>query len=191
MPAIDTLMLPFLNRLLEHEDWPRQRLSPFIGQTARIEGGPLKLALTVNENGLFSLAAQDSSPEVIISFGADAPFKLFADPGSVFTSARLSGAANFAETLAFVFRNLRWDYEGYLAGFFGDIPGRRLARLLANGAHWHRSAVQRLGTNVSEYVTEESQLLTPGREIAQFCASVDHLRDDLARLEKRLARLSQ
>jgi ubiquinone biosynthesis accessory factor UbiJ len=187
MSAIDSAVVPLLNRLLSQEAWPRQRLSPFVGQSARIEGGPFRVALTIDQNGLFSVAAPDTPADVTISFASDAPFKLLSDPASAFAAARLTGAANFAETLAFVFRNLRWDYEGDLAG---DIPARRLARFLADGVDRQRSAVRRLGANLSEYATEESGLLASSRDIAQFCTAVDLVRDDLARLEKRLTKLN-
>ncbi len=190
MPAIETLILPFLNRLLTQENWARERLLPFSGHSVGIDGGPFRLAFSIDESGLFSMASPDTPPDVTISFGADAPFRLLVDPGSVFTSARLSGTANFAETLAFVFRNLRWDYEGDLANVVGDIPARRLASLLESGIEWHRSASSRIGANLAEYATEESQLVASARDIEQFCSAVDMVRDDLARLEKRLAKLA-
>lgn len=190
MSAIDSAVVPLLNHLLAQEEWPRQRLLPFVGQTATIEGGPLRVALTVDQSGLFTPAAPETLAGVTISFASDAPFKFLSDPGGVFASARLTGAANFAETLAFVFRNLRWDYEGDLAGVIGDIPARRLTRFLSKGADRQRSAIRRLGANLTEYATEEFELLAASRDIAQFCAAVDLLRDDLARFEKRLAKLN-
>jgi ubiquinone biosynthesis protein UbiJ len=190
MPAIDSVIVPFLNRLLAQEAWPRQRLLPFAGQTATIEGGPLRVALTVDQNGLFITGAPETPADVTISFASDAPFKFLSDPGSAFASARLTGAANFAEALAFVFRNLRWDYEGDLASVIGDIPARRLTRFLSDTADRHRSAIQRLGANLTEYATEESGVLAASRDIAEFCAAVDLLRDDVARFEKHLAKLN-
>lgn len=190
MLAPATAVIPLLNHLLEREDWARQRLQPFSGQTAQIEGGPIQLVMTVDDTGIFRAATLKEVPTVTISFGAEAPVKLLTEPASLFASARLTGAANFAETLAFVFRNLRWDYEADLAGVIGDIPARRLARLLADGVNWHRSAVQRVGANVAEYATEESALVTPSRDLVSFANEVDRLRDDLARLEKRVSRLS-
>ncbi len=189
MLAPSAIVLPLLNHLLSGEEWARLRLQPFRGQTALIEGGPIRLAMTVDDSGLFRTATREEAAAVTISFGPEAPVKLLTEPAGLFASARLSGAANFAETLAFVFRNLRWDYEGDLAGVIGDIPARRLARLLVDGINWHRSSVQRLGENFAEYVTEESLLLATARDLLRFAEEVDRLRDDLARLEKRVARL--
>ena len=189
MQAPGAIILSLLNHLLAREDWARLRLQPFAGHSAQIDGGPIRLAMTVTDTGMLRAATVDEIVAVTISFDPDAAAKLFTDPDGLFAAARLSGSANFAETLAFVFRNLRWDYESDLASVLGDIPARRLARLLAEGIEWHRSALQRLGSNVAEYATEESRIVAPVRDLRRFAADVDRLRDDLARLEKRVARL--
>lgn len=183
------IILTLLNRLLERESRGRQRLQSFRGQTALIEGGPIDLAMTVDDSGLLRMALPDEAPTVTISFGPQAPIKLLTDPDGLFASARLTGAANFAETLAFVFRNLRWDYEADIAVLLGDIPAHRLTSLISQGFNWHRTTVQRLRSNLAEYLTEESAQITPTRELLTFGHNVDCLRDDLARLEKRISRL--
>ncbi len=190
MAALVDLLVPVLNHLLAREDWARQRLGPYAGQTFRIEGGPAPLPMTVTESGTLRSANSGELPSVTIAFPSDAPLRLLFDAASILASARLSGTASFAETLAFVFRNLRWDYEADLAGLVGDIPAHRIARLLGEGFAWQRSTLQRLGSNLAEFATEESALVTRASELEIFCADVDRLRDDLARLEKRISRLS-
>jgi ubiquinone biosynthesis accessory factor UbiJ len=190
MAALVDLLVPVLNHLLAHEDWARQRLGPYAGQTFRIEGGPAPLPMTVTESGSLRPASTEESPSVTVAFPVDAPVRLLFDAAGVLASAKLTGAANFAETLAFVFRNLRWDYEADLAGVVGDIPAHRIARLLGEGLAWQRSMLQRLGSNLTEFATEESALVTRASEMDLFCGDVDRLRDDLARLEKRISRLS-
>lgn len=189
MPTFADILVPLLNHLLEHEAWARQRLIPFQAQTACIEGGPVQLTLTVDERGTFQPGKPDETVAVTISLPSDTPFKLLSDPSGVFGAARITGAASFAEALAFVFRNLRWDYEADLAGIFGDIPARRIARLLAEGASWHHSAVQRLGLNAAEFATEEAGLVTSAQDLGRFAREVDQVRDDTARLEKRISKL--
>jgi len=189
MPSLVDVFIPLLNHLLEREDWARQRLKPYSTQTVRIEGGPVKLTMTVDELGAFRPGAPDEMAAVTITLPSDAPFRMLSDPSSIFGAARITGAASFAETLAFVFRNLRWDYEADLAGIIGDIPAHRLSRLLAEGAAWQRSAAMRLGLNAAEFATEESGLVTSARDLTRFGREVDQLRDDAARLEKRISRL--
>lgn len=190
MPSMVNAVVPLLNHLLEREDWARQRLLPFAGQVVRIEGLPFTLNLSVGDSGVFRATGADDTAAVTIALPGDAPLRMLGDPSSLFGAARLSGPANFAETLAFVFRNLRWDYEADLAAVIGDIPARRLARSLAGGLAWQRSAAERLGRNAAEFATEEGGLVTPARDLAQFAQAVDQLRDDLARLEKRISRLA-
>lgn len=189
MPSLIDAFLPLLNHLLEREDWARQRLVPYAGQAARIEGGPFAVTLLVTEAGTFRPCLDEEAVAVTISLPPDAPFRVLSDPSAIFSAARLSGAANFAETLAFVFRNLRWDYEADLAGIFGDIPARRLARALGEGLAWQRSAARRLGMNAAEFAIEEAELVTSRRDLMAFAGAVDQVRDDLARLEKRISRL--
>lgn len=184
-----TIAISLLNHLLEREEWARKRLQSYCGQTALIEGGPIQLAMTVDDSGLLRKALPEELPTVTISFGSDAQVKLLTDPASLLATARLTGAANFAETLAFVFRNLRWDYEADLAAVVGDIPAHRLTRLISQGLDWHRSAVRRISSNIAEYATEESELTISGPALLAFGHGVDCLRDDVARLEKRISKL--
>ena len=189
MPSFADLFVPLLNHLLEHEAWARQRLIPFQGQTACIEGAPVQLTLTVDERGTFRPGKPDETVAVTISLPSDTPFKLLSDPSGVFSGARITGAANFAEALAFVFRNLRWDYEADMAEIIGDILAHRIARLLTESASWHRSAALRLGLNAAEFATEESGLVASAQDLARFARDVDQVRDDTARLEKRISKL--
>ena len=75
------------------------------------------------------------------------------------------------------------------AGIIGDIPAHRVSRLLAEGVAWQRSAARRLGMNAAEFATEESGLVTSARDLTRFGQDVDQLRDDAARLEKRISML--
>jgi ubiquinone biosynthesis protein UbiJ len=188
-PSLVDLFVPLLNHLLAREDWARQRLQPYNAQTARIEGGPVQLTMTVDELGAFRPGKPDEVAAVTITLPSDAPFRVLSDPSSILGAARITGAASFAETLAFVFRNLRWDYEADLAGIIGDIPAHRISRLLAEGVAWQQSAARKLGMNAAEFATEESGLVTSARELSRFAQDVDQLRDDAARLEKRISRL--
>lgn len=180
-----------LNHLLGQEPWARERLRGFAGQRARLALGALTFDLCVTAEGCFA-APQDAegTPAVTIELPGDAALRYAGDPEALFAKARIVGAADFAEAIGFVFRHVRWDFEGDLAAFVGDIPARRLAQLHRRWLAWQRSAARRLAENGSEYLTEEGRMLTSSRTLEEFCQHIDTLRDDVARLEKRLARLS-
>jgi ubiquinone biosynthesis protein UbiJ len=190
MPAVTDLVVTVVNHLLATEDWARQRLVAFAGQSFRIEAGSLRLDLSIADEGWIAPAPMAEDPLVEIRFTHEALTEILADPARAFSAAQLSGSAQFAEALAFVFRNLRWDYEADLARLFGDIAAHRLAGGLRDGLSWQRETLARIGANAAEFVTEEASIVTPRRDVSRFGADVDALRDDLARLEKRIARLA-
>lgn len=182
-----------LNHVLSGEGWARERLRGFSGQRLRFAGGPLALDLVVDGEGLFRLSdtTADEPPGVTIELPADAPFRLLSGGrDALFAGARLTGSADFAEVLAFVFRNLRWDIEDDLSGVVGDVAARRLVRTGTALLAWQKSAAANLASNLSEYLSEESHLLIPAREAAHFSAGVQAVSAEVERLEKRLARLS-
>ncbi len=111
------------------------------------------------------------------------------DFSAVFAAARISGSADFAEALAFVFRNLKWDIEADLAALVGDIAANRTVSILTRFVSNQKLAAINIAHNFKEYVTEETQQVIPQREIEAFGRAVNTLRDDLERLDKRISRL--
>lgn len=183
------LIAPTLNHLIQGEPWARERLRQHGGAQALIRAGLVELHLVVDEQGFFRSGTPDLPVAVTVNLPADTPLRLLSDRKSIFQVAKLSGSADFAETLAFVFRNLRWDIEAELAHLVGDIPARRLEMLRLKLVGQARESVQRVSRNLSEYASEDADWLAPRRDVAAFGKAVDELRDDVARLEKRLDRL--
>ena len=181
--------LAAINHLLAGEDWARQQLSPFVGQTARLEFGALALPLAISADGLFVAAGRDAPADVTITLPADAPLRALTDRPSLFTAARLAGSAQLAENLGFVFRNLRWDVEADLSRVVGDIAAHRLVAVGSRVASWQRQQAFNLAANVAEYFTEESPSIARQRDVAGFCAQVADLPQQLDRLEARIAAL--
>jgi ubiquinone biosynthesis protein UbiJ len=108
---------------------------------------------------------------------------------AVMRAARIEGSAEFAETLGFVIRNLRWDAEEDLSRVFGDIAAHRIVAGTREFAGWQQQAAQNFAENLAEYFTEEQPMIARQADIARFSSDIDRLRDDVARLEKRIQRL--
>lgn len=189
MLGVDKLLVSALNHLLQAEPWARERLRPHAGAQVAIAGGPLQLNLYIDAQGLLAVGGPSGTPEVSVRLAADTPARLLLDRNSLFSSVKIAGSVDIAESLAFVFRHLRWDAEADLANLVGDIPARRLALLAGRVGHQAQESVRRLIDNMAEYAIEDSTLLAAERDVASFAKAVDQLRDDLARLEKRIARL--
>jgi len=129
----------WVNHLLAGEEWARERLKPFAGQTARLELGALSLPLAITSSGYLVAGDRNATASVTLTLPADAPLlALTDDRPSLRAATQISGAAELAECLGFVFRNLRWDAESDLALLTGDIAARRLLEGGKQLVNWHR-----------------------------------------------------
>lgn len=189
MRQLETLIVKPLNHVLGSAPWAVERLRRHAGAHLTLLAGPFELALCIDGEGLLQPSQGAESPDVSIELAADFPARLLFDRESLMSSARLGGSADVAETLAFVFRNLRWDAEADLAGVVGDIPARRVSLAGARLVSGVRAGASRLAANFAEYASDESELLASRQNIERFLGEVDRLRDETARIEKRIARL--
>jgi len=186
---LDRPLLALLNRVLRQESWARQRLRPFAGRSVRISAPPLlSLTLVVSQDGTFHGASVEV-PDVSIALPEHAPLRHFGRPQEALAAARLEGAADFAEALGFVFRNLRWDAEEELANVLGDIPARRLAGLARGVAGWPREVLGRISANVGEYLGREQPALPPQAAARQLADDISQAAQQVKDLEQRLSRL--
>lgn len=183
-------LLVFANHLLGSEAWACARLKPFAGQTARLEIGPLSLPLTIDRTGRLTHGDHGAPAGVSIRLPDDTPLRWLTDRESVFAAARISGPADFAEALAFVFRNLRWDVEADLAGFVGDIAAHRLLGGARSFVAWQGRRLHNLAINAKEFLTEERPALARATDLAQFSLDVDAVSADCSRLERRLQKIT-
>lgn len=177
--------LGVLNRMLAREQWARERLAPFAGRVARFEAPPFALALRIDEGGVFADAAR---LEPAVTVGADLaalPLAL-GDPQAMMRNVSLKGDADFAQALAFVLQNLRPEPEEELSRFVGDVAAQRIVGFLRSSAsHW-RELAERMLENSAHYLVTENPMIVGRDEVSDFNAEVARLRDDVARLEKRV-----
>ncbi len=178
-----------LNHLLDDAPWAREKLAPFSGRSADFILKPLQLGLGIDDNGYFTEAATPS-PDVILELPLASLPKLIGGPDALMADIRISGNADLADTLGFVLRKLRWDGEEALSRLIGDIAAHRSVGLLHNVADWHMQTARKVVENLSEYLSEEQPVLVRRHALEDLASDSAALRDDLARLEKRLQKLA-
>lgn len=178
-----------INHLLSGEDWARERLQAFAGQTVHVDLASLKLALEITPAGVFAVGDKHAAATVSIRLPADALRRVLTDRNSLLAASQISGAADLAECLGFISRNLSWDAEGDLSHVVGDIAARRLVAGGKQVLQWPRQQVKNLALNLTEYFTEENPTIASRQDVSAFCAEVESLREPLSRLEKRIAAL--
>ena len=183
--------LAALNHLLQQQPWAAERLRAFAGQGVEFRCPPFPdLRLAITDTGLLDRAPAEAPSALVVKLTPGALPFLFARDETARKQVEIEGSADLASTVDYLFRNLTWDVEEDLSKVFGDIVAHRLAAGGRAFAAWQREAALRLAENLVEYWTEERPLLARPADVESFCGDVDTLRDDLARLEKRIEQLS-
>lgn len=187
---LDALFLAALNHLLQQNPGAREQLVPYAGQTVRLVAGPLDVSLYIEGDGATALcAAHDHGVTILLA--SDALLAGLGDRGALMRGARVEGNAEFAEAFGGVLRGLRWDAAEDLSPYLGDVLAERAVSAVHGLLGWQREVFARLAGNASEYLADERRLLLRPEALAQFAAEMAELRDDVARLVKRVERLAE
>jgi ubiquinone biosynthesis protein UbiJ len=189
MQPLPAPLLAAINHLLGQAAWAREKLAPFAGHAAQIKLPPFEAAFLIGSDGFISAPAPEAELEVSIALPAATPLLALQGKEVVMRAARIEGSAEFAQTLGFVIRNLRWDAEEDLSAIFGDIAAHRIVTGTREFVARQQQAAQNFAENLAEYFTEEQPMIARQEDITGFSGDIDRLRDDVARLEKRIQML--
>jgi len=174
-----------INHLLRGASWAREALLPHAGKTARFEVPPFTISLMVLENGEVAAAAA-VNPSVTIRLTPGLLLRLAARDDNAWREVEVVGDTDFAAVINHLVRHLRWDVEEDLSRLFGDIAAHRMAETGRSFRRWGEQTAQHAGRSLAGYWTEEDPLIASAHEVTEFNRAVDAMRDDVARLEKRI-----
>lgn len=177
-----------LNHLLRANAWARVALQPHAGKIACFRCLPFETRLVVLDNGEVAPASGEM-PAVTLTLTPGLMLRVAAHDDTVWRDVVIDGDTALANTIHHLWRHLRWDAEEDLSKVIGDIPAHRIAESGRTLQRWAQASGDNLARSFAEYWTEERPLIATRDDIAGFSAAVDHLRDDVARLEKRIEQL--
>jgi ubiquinone biosynthesis protein UbiJ len=186
--VFSTVAAAAINHLLRREDWARQRLLPFAGRIARLAVPPTAVTLTVTAAGEVA-AAVNIEPDVTLTVAATSLLDVLRDPQSAASKTQVTGDGDFAAAISYLFTHLRWDVEEDLSKLVGDVAAHRLTRFGRDVAQVPGRVVDSVSRSVGAYLRDERGAVPSREEVEAFNQAVNTLRDDAARLEKRLERL--
>lgn len=188
-PSPAALVARAVNRVTGDAPLARQRLARFAGKTVQFTAGPLPISLTIQTTGEVLSAAPDAQPDLAVRIPLAALPLLAARHEPTLRSLPMQGDADLAQEIAQLATQLRWNWEEDLSTVVGDVPAHAAGEAVRSATAWGEDAGFRLAASAAEYWTEESPVIASRVKVEDFVAAVSALRDDVARLEKRIDRL--
>lgn len=182
-----------INHLLRGASWAAPRLKMHAGKTALFHVKPLSTTvLTVLESGQVAAAAPDpAAAAATFTLSPALAMRIAAGDSRAWDEVSVIGDADFAADVAYLAKNLQWEIEEDLSRIVGDVVAHRIVNTGAAFNRWGKKTTAKFTSSLAEYWTEEQPLLARSARVERFVQDVDALRDDVARLEKRIARLSE
>ena len=178
-----------LNHLLKGASWARERLRPFAGRIARFELAPFTVAFTILDSGEVADAPASSTPDVRFTLSPGIALRMLGGDSDAWQKVAVAGDGALAREVLYIAHNLQWDVEEDLSRVIGDVAAHRLAMAAGELRRWQRDSTRNFTRAMAAYWTEEQPLVAAKPDVERFVRDVDTLRDDVARLEKRIEQL--
>jgi len=186
-----------INAALRLDPASRQQLEQFSDKVIALElrGLAITLFLLPHAEGITLMSQYHGEPDTTLS---GTPVNLAAmalgpEPNSLLFSGEVTirGDVELGQQFKRWLDGLVLDWEELLSRVSGDVVAHTVGDWVRGTRDWGRQAAQTLGRNGVEYLQQESEELPTPEAVQGFVAKVDTLRDDMARLEARVARLLQ
>lgn len=183
----------FFNRVLSDYPAARHRLRAHDGKVVAAQVGPAAMRMRVTADGEMELVGNAGTPTPDADVSLTVPLSLLPrlvnKDESALAQIVFTGDAELAATLSDIARNVEWDVEADLSRVVGDVAAHRIVESAQRAHAWQTDARQRFTANVAEYLTEERQAFIVTRELENLARQNETLRDDIARLDARVAKL--
>ncbi len=176
-----------LNHLLDSEQWARERIAPFAGDTLELRAAPLPaLRFGIVPGGRLEPAGLRGEPSAVVTLGAPALAALPRGEQEFVDAIEVSGNPALVGEVRLLLRHLRWDFEEDLARLLGDVAGHRLSGAGRDFAAWQADAAKRLAGSLAAYAAEEKRLLVRRAELEALAQAAAALHASIERLEQRV-----
>ena len=103
----------------------------------------------------------------------------------------INGNVSLAQQFQSILKNMDVDWEEYLSHFVGDITAHNVGNFLRGVSRYAMATGKTIGMDISEYLRYEKEALLDKLELDEFIQTVDKLRNDVERLQKRVERLGK
>ena len=184
-----------INSYIQLDEASKNNLEMLSGKVLKLtlSGLDCTFFMVFSEKEIFLQTDCSGQPDLEIAGPPLVLLRLFSDgenSDALFSDEiKISGDLVFAQRMKTFFAGIKIDWTYYWSKIVGDVAANETERFLLGNMERAKSLVSRLRGNMVEYVQEEAELL-PSKNLAEdFFSSVDRFRDDVARLDQRIARL--
>lgn len=186
-PAL--FLAPAINHLLVRDADCQRRLRQQAGKVLELRAEPIVTRLVITAEGLVEAAPAAAAASTTISVPLADAMTALRDRERAMATTRIEGDVELAATLSYLVEHLRWDPEDDLASVIGDTRAVMVMRFFSQMAQGLADTGNRFSAMSREYIVNEQNLVVSRHELDRFADEVRTLRDDCARLEKRVERL--
>lgn len=186
-------IVAFVNRVLSDYPAAQKRLATAAGKVVFVNVGVLSMRVGFTGEGRVALVGDGNlnpGADLTISIPIASLNGLAAKAPEAFHQIKFDGDSELAATVSDIARNVEWDSEADLARLVGVVAAQRMFGAAHGARRWRGEATERLAANIAEYLVEERQAFISRRTLEVFTLANEQLRDDLARLDARLAKLA-
>jgi ubiquinone biosynthesis protein UbiJ len=185
-----------LNRNIVGSAAARALCQQLAGKVLALHVTGLPLSLFFRSNGeRMTIDTADVDPPSASLSGTPFAFLRLAGPAPESAirggAIHIQGDAEVAQAFSQLLQAAQPDLEEELSRVIGDVAAHQVGNAARAALGFGRNAIDTLRQNVAEYLSEESRDVPTRTEADEFFAEVDKLRDDVARLEAKMARLQQ
>lgn len=182
-----------LNVFIKREKWVRQHLQSHAGKTLRFAWKDSSIALdfAIKDGGyLESQYDLLKRPELTFSIAKKKDNLPSVSQGKMVYKLsellHISGEAGLAQAISEIINNIHWDIEDELARVLGNIPSAYLAAVPQVFYGHVTSIFKNLAFNISEYITEEEELIVSKLLLQQYKYDLNNLNNQVNTLLEQI-----
>ncbi len=201
--ATNTAAAKIINRVLGDYPMAGDKLARHAGACIDVAVGPLAVSFRISATGGVEPSAASTDATAAATNPANVSFRiplatlprLLKKDEASYREIAFDGDSELAQLLSTIARNVEWDIEEDLSRLLGggrnaDIVSHRIVGGAKSLAALGDEAGQRFTENVAEYLVHERNAFITQDDLETLARANETLRDDVARLEARVARLN-
>ena len=189
------MLKPIVSKTLQHliaqNSWAKSMLVNHSGKVLQLVLSSVTAHLIVLEDGTLAMAGETLPADASISLSLATALKMLAKNAAAKNELTITGDTEFATEIGKVLGALSWDIEADLSRVVGDTAAYESVKFAKTARSNLKQQVVNAGEMLAEYWQEERPMIAKKMQVDHFIQSVDQLRDDVARLEKRIEKLAK